>query len=87
MLKYGFKINLAFMESVTATAILLIVVCIVTDPRNKIPPSIIPLIIGLGIFTCLSSYLINAGCVINPSGNLGGRIFLLFAGYGWEVFS
>ena len=65
----------------------MLVVVIVTEPRNNIPIILLPPMIGMAIFTIASAFAVNAGCSMNPARDLGPRIFLLFAGYGWGVFS
>jgi len=77
----------AFIDQTLGTALLMLVVAMATDPRNKIPVFLLPILIGMTVFTIVSGYSVNVGCPINPARDLGPRIFLLFAGYGWESFS
>jgi len=77
----------AFVDQVAGTALLVLFIAIVIDKRNKIPIHLQPLLFGLGLFVVGASYGMNVGYPINPARDLGPRLFTLWAGYGWEVFS
>ena len=72
----------AFATEIIGTAILLLVIFAVTDPKNQaIPPSLIPLSIGLTVtvLICLLGPLTMA--CFNPARDLAPRIFSSLAGW------
>ncbi|MGJ8634446.1 MAG: MIP/aquaporin family protein [Luteolibacter sp.] len=78
----------AFAIEVIGTAILLLVIFAVTDPKNKaIPKPLIPLTIGLTvtILICLLGPLTMA--CFNPARDLAPRIFSSLAGWGKIPFT
>lgn len=78
----------AFLAEILGTAILALVIFAVTDPRNSgIPPSLIPLSIGLTvtILICLLGPLTMA--CFNPARDLGPRLFSSLAGWGKIPFT
>jgi len=77
----------AFMDQVVGTALLCLFIAVIIDERNKIPKGLQPLFFGLGLFTVGSAYGMNLGNPINPARDFGPRLFALFYGYGWDVFS
>jgi glycerol uptake facilitator-like aquaporin len=68
------------------TAILCLVVAVVTDDRNRIPTFVRPYCYGACITVIGLGFGMNAGYAINPARDLGPRIFTSIVGYGWEVF-
>lgn len=77
----------AFGAEVVGTAILLLVICCVTDERNKArPQALTAATIGLTI-TLLISLLgpLTMAC-FNPARDLGPRLFSVFAGWGHVPF-
>ncbi|KAF7633891.1 hypothetical protein Mgra_00006753 [Meloidogyne graminicola] len=77
----------AFIDQVVGTGLLLLFVCAIIDPRNKIPNHLHPLFFGFIVFLITSSFGMNLGTPINPARDFGPRLFMLFAGYGLETFS
>jgi MIP family channel proteins len=77
----------AFTDQVVGTAMLVLFIVMIIDKRNKIPTCMQPLLFGLSLFVVGASYGMNVGYPINPARDLGPRLFTLWAGYGWEVFS
>uniref|UniRef100_A0A914W4K6 Aquaporin 9 n=1 Tax=Plectus sambesii TaxID=2011161 RepID=A0A914W4K6_9BILA len=75
------------LDQIVGTAILGLIICMVTDRRNHIPGHLGPLLIGLGVAAIAMSFGMNCGAPLNPARDLGPRLFTLIAGYGWEVFS
>ncbi|XP_071096959.1 aquaporin-10-like isoform X2 [Haliotis cracherodii] len=77
-----------FGDQVFGTAILLICVMGVTDPRNMSPPSgLIPISVGLIVVAIGMTFGFNCGYAINPARDLGPRIFTAVAGWGSDPFS
>jgi len=77
----------AFIDQVVGTALLVLFIATIIDKRNRIPEGMQPLLFGLGLFVVGASYGMNVGYPINPARDFGPRLFALWAGYGWEVFS
>ena len=78
----------AFAAEVIGTAILLLVIFAVTDPKNKaVPQSLIPLSIGLTvtILICLLGPLTMAS--FNPARDFAPRVFSSLAGWGTIPFT
>ena len=78
----------AFAAEVIGTAIMVMVIFAVTDPNNRsIPPSLIPLSIGLTvtILICLFGPLTMA--CFNPARDFGPRVFSILAGWGKIPFT
>lgn len=76
----------AFIDQVAGTALLLIFVCILIDPRNRVPAYLHPPGFGIAIFLICSSYGMNVASPINPARDFGPRLFLFIAGFE-NVFS
>ncbi|KAL3070198.1 hypothetical protein niasHT_000614 [Heterodera trifolii] len=77
----------AFVDEIVGTALLLFFVNALIDPRNQVPKWVHPIGFGLAIFLITSSFGMNVGSPINPARDFGPRLFLLFAGYGWEAIA
>ncbi|CAD5209282.1 unnamed protein product [Bursaphelenchus okinawaensis] len=77
----------AFLDQVVGTAILLFFVCVFTDKRNNVPAFLHPLCFGFTLMLIGFTYGMNLGYPINPARDFGPRLFAVFAGYGWEVFT
>ena len=78
----------AFFAEVTGTALLLLVICGVTDERNGSRPGVLtPATIGMTV-TLLISLLgpLTMAC-FNPARDLGPRIFSSLAGWGSVPFT
>ncbi|KAJ3487478.1 hypothetical protein NLI96_g3508 [Meripilus lineatus] len=70
------------------TAILLIVVCAITDKKNGPPPAgLVPLALFIAILGIGAAMGMQTGYAINPARDLGPRILTAMAGYGKEVFT
>ncbi|MBS0657926.1 MAG: MIP family channel protein [Verrucomicrobia bacterium] len=77
----------AFVAEVLGTAVLLLVICAVTDPANSSRASgHVALSIGLTV-TALISILgpLTMAC-LNPARDLAPRLFTALAGWGWQPF-
>jgi len=78
----------AFYDQFVGTAILLLCVFAITDPRNMaVPKHFVPLLVGLVVGVIGMSYGWNCGYAINPARDLAPRFFTLIAGWGTIVFS
>ncbi|EJW74699.1 hypothetical protein WUBG_14388 [Wuchereria bancrofti] len=58
-----------------------------TDPRNKIPPAVQPVVLIFSIILIAVCVTANAGGEINPARDLGPKLVAFTVGYGWDVFS
>ncbi|XP_064607775.1 aquaporin-9-like [Liolophura sinensis] len=77
-----------FGDQVVGTAILLVCILAITDPKNMEPhKGIIPLLIGLVVFVIGMTFGLNCGYGINPARDLAPRTFTALAGWGAEPFS
>ena len=75
-------------DQVVGTALLLIVVLALGDPRNFAPESrLSPILVGLAVVVIGMSFGFNAGYAINPARDLGPRLFTWLAGWGDGVFT
>ncbi|KAA0185438.1 hypothetical protein HAZT_HAZT001240 [Hyalella azteca] len=75
-------------DQVVGTAMLLLCVCAITDPRNMgIPKPMIPAAVGTVVLGIGLSLGLNCGYAINPARDLGPRLFTLVAGWGAEPFT
>ena len=55
-------------DQILGTAILVVIILAVTDPKNmKVPSGMVPLLIGLGLTAIHLSFAYNAGCAVNPA--------------------
>lgn len=76
-----------FVDQVVGTALLLLLICALTDADNFAPPArYAPVLIGLGVVVIGQTFGFNAGYAINPARDLGPRIFTFLAGWGADVF-
>merc|ERR1711935_385550 len=78
--------GICFLDQVVGTAILVFSILAVTDAKNKVHPSIIPIFIGLSIGAVGMSFGYNCGFSLNPARDLGPRIFTAMV-YGGDVFA
>ncbi|KAG9086874.1 hypothetical protein FRC06_002841 [Ceratobasidium sp. 370] len=77
-----------FFQEVLATALLLIVVCAVTDKRNGPPPAgLLPLALFFVLFGVGVCFGMQTSYVLNPARDLGPRLMCWMAGYGREVWN
>ncbi|KAH7712522.1 Protein AQP-3 [Aphelenchoides avenae] len=74
-------------DQVLTTAIMCINALAISDERNHIPPFFQPPLLGLSLWFIVSAWSANCGAALNPTRDLGPRLFTLCAGYGWDVFS
>ncbi|HMP04132.1 MAG TPA: MIP family channel protein [Gemmatales bacterium] len=75
-------------DQITGTAMLLMVVFALGDPRNLAPQSnLAPLLVGATVLLIGMTFGLNCGYAINPARDLGPRLFTYFAGWGPEVFT
>ncbi|XP_042906416.1 aquaporin-9 [Parasteatoda tepidariorum] len=78
----------AFVDQVIATAILLMAVVAIIDPKNlSTHKGLYPLLIGLALGAIVYALPYNCMAPLNPARDLSPRLFTLMAGYGLEVFS
>ena len=76
-----------FIDQVVGTALLLLLICALTDQDNFAPPTrFAPLLIGLAVVVIGQTFGFNSGYAINPARDLGPRLFTAMAGWGSEVF-
>ncbi|KAK7072589.1 Aquaporin-3, partial [Halocaridina rubra] len=74
-------------DQVVGTAILLICVCAITDPRNmEVPKYMVPLFVGFTVLNIGICFGFNCGYAINPARDLSPRLFTLIAGWGNITF-
>uniref|UniRef100_A0A914E3P9 Uncharacterized protein n=1 Tax=Acrobeloides nanus TaxID=290746 RepID=A0A914E3P9_9BILA len=73
-------------RQITSTCVLVVIVFAVIDERNGIPKYAQPTVLGIGLLVTVLSFSMNSGASLNPARDFGPRLFLLCAGYGWEVF-
>lgn len=74
-------------DQIVGTAILMAVICALTDGRNTAPSANVgPLMIGLLVVAIGMCFGFNSGYAINPARDLGPRLFTFIAGWGPEVF-
>ena len=76
-----------FVDQVVGTALLLMLICALTDQDNFAPPArYVPVLIGLAVVAIGQTFGFNAGYAINPARDLGPRLFTFVAGWGADVF-
>lgn len=75
------------LDQVIATALFCMFIAHITDKRNHYPSWTQPLVIGTVFVMIGTCFAYNAGYPCNPARDFGPRLFTLFAGYGFEVFS
>lgn len=77
-----------FGDQIFGTALLLICILAVTDPRNMQPTKgVTALSIGLVVVVIGMTFGLNCGYAINPARDLGPRIFTSIAGWGSNPFT
>uniref|UniRef100_A0A5S6R1C1 Aquaporin n=1 Tax=Trichuris muris TaxID=70415 RepID=A0A5S6R1C1_TRIMR len=77
-----------FFDQIVSTAILLIVVCAVSDERNmEVPKYFAPMAIGMIFVAIIAAFGFNCGGAMNPARDFSPRIFTAIAGWGSETFS
>ncbi|KAG8706458.1 hypothetical protein FRC09_002399 [Ceratobasidium sp. 395] len=77
-----------FFQEVLATALLLVVVCAVTDKRNGPPPAgMLPLALFITVFGIGTCFGMQSSYAINPARDLGPRLMCWMAGYGRQVWN
>lgn len=82
------SIQNGFLDQVMGTAILIICLLAIGDPRNNpVPRGLEPIAVGLLIICLGTTVGSNCGYAINPTRDIGPRIFTYLAGWGTEVFS
>uniref|UniRef100_A0A4W5LBM4 Aquaporin 7 n=1 Tax=Hucho hucho TaxID=62062 RepID=A0A4W5LBM4_9TELE len=81
------SLHAGFLDQVIGTAMLLLCLMALSDQRNQPAPSGgEPIAVGLLVLLIGVSLGSNSGYAINPSRDLGPRIFTAIAGWGPEVF-
>ncbi|CAN9512428.1 unnamed protein product [Ophioblennius macclurei] len=76
-----------FVDQVFGTAMLLLCLMALSDQRNKPPaPGSEPALVGLLVLLIGLSLGCNSGYAINPTRDLGPRVFTAIAGWGADVF-
>jgi len=77
----------SFLDQLVGTAILLLCVFALTDPRNAgVPKYFVPLLVGLVVGLIGMAYGIQCGYAINPARDFAPRLFSLIV-YGTQVFN
>ncbi len=72
-----------FLDQVIGTALLLVLVCALTDEENCAPPAwLSPLLIGLAVVVIGMAFGGMHGYAINPARDFGPRLFVTLAGFG-----
>ena len=87
--KLGLDLYLTFLYclQIFGTALLLICVLAIVDPRNLNPsPGVRAISIGLCVVVIGMTFGFNCGYAINPARDLGPRIFTAVAGWGNTPF-
>uniref|UniRef100_A0AC34F6R6 Aquaporin n=1 Tax=Panagrolaimus sp. ES5 TaxID=591445 RepID=A0AC34F6R6_9BILA len=75
----------AFFDQLIGTAILSAMILLITDKRNSIPPTQIPMLAGVTMMMIAMTFGDN-GFSINPARDIGPRVWQVIM-YGGEVFS
>jgi glycerol uptake facilitator protein len=71
-----------FFDQVLGTALLLLLICALSDDRNLAPPGWLgPLLVGLVVVVIGMSFGSLHGYAINPARDLGPRLFIVLAGF------
>ncbi|MEZ7002365.1 MIP/aquaporin family protein [Streptomyces sp. AD55] len=71
------------LDQIIGTAILLLLICALTDTRNTAPMSNLgPFLIGLVVVAIGLAFGTNAGYAINPARDFGPRLFTFMEGWG-----
>ncbi|KAH8080731.1 aquaporin [Cristinia sonorae] len=78
----------AFFEEFLGTAVLLLVICAVTDKRNSPPPSgLVPLVLFFTLMGIAAAIGWQTGFALNPARDFGPRALTAMVGYGKQVFT
>jgi glycerol uptake facilitator-like aquaporin len=75
-----------FVDQVVGTALLLLGIFAITDPKNAVPGHLIPIAVGLLDLVIGATFGMNSGYAINPARDFGPRLFTAIAGWGGDVF-
>jgi MIP family channel proteins len=75
-----------FVDQVVGTALLIMGIFAITDPRNAVPGYLGPIAVGLLVLLIGATFGMNAGYAINPARDFGPRLFTAAAGWGGDVF-
>ncbi|XP_069805815.1 aquaporin-10 [Dendropsophus ebraccatus] len=76
-----------FLDQVMGTAMLMTGILAICDSKNKpVPKGLEPVVVGMLVFSIGLSMGANCGYPINPSRDLGPRLFTYVAGWGVDVF-
>ncbi|KAM5129700.1 aquaporin-10 [Mantella aurantiaca] len=76
-----------FLDQVMGTAMLMVGILAILDSKNKpVPKGMEPIVVGMLVFSIGLSMGANCGYPINPSRDLGPRLFTYVAGWGADVF-
>jgi MIP family channel proteins len=75
-----------FVDQVVGTALLLLGIFAITDPKNAVPGHLIPIAVGLLVLVIGATFGMNSGYAINPARDFGPRLFTAIAGWGGDVF-
>ncbi|NWH35262.1 AQP10 protein, partial [Chloropsis hardwickii] len=76
-----------FLDQVIGTGVLIVVVMGIMDTRNKaVPQGLDPVVVALLVLCIECCMGANCGCPLNPSRDIGPRLFTYLAGWGPEVF-
>ncbi len=71
-----------FLDQMVGTALLLLLICALTDTRNSAPMANLgPFLIGLVVVVIGLAWGTNAGYAINPARDFGPRLFTYFEGW------
>ncbi|OCT69485.1 hypothetical protein XELAEV_18040796mg [Xenopus laevis] len=76
-----------FLDQVMGTAMLLVGILAIVDSKNKpVPQGLEPIVVGMLVFSIGLSMGANCSYPINPTRDLGPRLFSAVAGWGLDVF-
>ncbi|KAK2156308.1 hypothetical protein NP493_1962g00006 [Ridgeia piscesae] len=76
-----------FFDQIVCTALLLMCVLSIFDPKNMNPSNgLIPIALGAMFTTLGMSFGVNFGYAVNPARDLAPRVFVAIAGWGTHVF-
>ncbi|XP_053575754.1 aquaporin-10, partial [Bombina bombina] len=81
------SISNGFLDQVMGTAMLMMGILAILDSQNKpVPKGLEPIVVGMLVFSIGLSMGANCGYPINPTRDLGPRLFTYVAGWGADVF-
>lgn len=83
----GAPIYSSFITEFINTAILMICILGINDPRHKVPSYMGALFVGLVVGTIGMCIGMMTGYAMNPARDLGPRLFTLAAGWGMDAFT